>query len=178
MPWNARSGSLALLAAVCAGSDMGCYPDPTAMSREEKRQRIEEMYAGYREDFPEVPGVNVEELEELRQKEDVVLVDVREPREIEVSRIPDAVPVDEFRENVEAHRDKKIVTYCTIGARSGEYAQELRKNGMDAVNLEGSILSWVHEGKPVVEPQGQETKRVHTYGKRWALAPEPYENVY
>lgn len=35
-----------------------------------------------------------------------------------------------------------------------------------------------HEGLPLVEPDGKETKKVHTYGPKWAMQGEGYEAVW
>ncbi|GMV90880.1 MAG: hypothetical protein AMXMBFR82_06580 [Candidatus Hydrogenedentota bacterium] len=108
----------------------------------------------------------------------MVLVDVRTEDEREISGIPDAISKAKFEQYEDAYADKTIVTYCTIGYRSGIYAETLREKGLDARNLRGSILSWVHEGRPVVDPEGAETRRVHIYGPEWNLLPEGYTAVW
>lgn len=143
----------------------------------EKRARIERMYAEYSEDFPQVRVVSAQELAELRGADDVVLVDVRTPEEQAVSMIPGAVTQEEFEAEREKYAGLPVVTYCTIGARSGEYAAKLRADGVDVRNLEGSILAWTHAGGELAGPEGP-TKKVHVYGKRWNLAAEGYEAVW
>lgn len=145
---------------------------------DEKRAVIEEMYEGYREEFPEVPALTPRELSDMKASETVVVVDVRTPEEREISTIPGAISREEFEKNSGQYTDRPIVTYCTIGYRSGLYTRELREQGLDAYNLQGSILSWVHAGYPVVAPDGEETNRVHVYGERWDLLPEGFESVY
>jgi sodium/bile acid cotransporter 7 len=149
------------------------------MSDAEKRETINGMYEGYKQSFANTPDLSVSELVALRVAEEVVVVDVREREEFAVSHIPGAVFIDDFEAHREKHRDKKVVAYCTIGARSGEYAQKLQeKDGVEAYNLKGSILSWVQEGEPVVDSEGNETRRVHVYGRKWDLIPEGYESVW
>ena len=114
-----------------------------------------------------------------------VVVDCRTEAEQRVSMLPGAVTKRELeRRLARAKRAGEaapaIVTYCTIGARSGTYAKELLARGFEDVsNLEGSILGWVHEGHEVVERQrgGREvpTKCLHCFGANWALAPEGFE---
>jgi rhodanese-related sulfurtransferase len=148
------------------------------MSDEERRGRIEEMYAGYKEDFPNVPETTVGELAKLRAEDRVVVVDAREPAEVAVSRIPGALTLGEFREQAEQHGQKKVVVYCTIGVRSARSTAELADQGFDAHNLKGGILLWTHAGQPLADPNGKETRRVHVYGRKWALAAEGYEDVF
>lgn len=147
------------------------------LTDEEKLVRIYEMYEGYKKSFPDTPDVSVEELIAMRENSDIVLVDRREKKEQEVSMIPGAITSDEFEKNIEQYKDKPIVVYCTIGSRSGKYARRLIKKGMRAYNLKGSILAWTHAGKELVS-EGEETRRVHVYGRKWNLAPEGYEAVW
>eukprot|EP00898_Chlorokybus_atmophyticus_P002204 jgi/Chlat1/2985/Chrsp2S08917 len=97
----------------------------------------------------------------------------------QVSVIPGALHKEEFEAKKDSYKEGIIVLYCTIGLRSGKYAAALRAQGFDARNLKGSILSWTHEGGELEEPGTHApTKRVHTYGEKWALAAEGYEPVY
>lgn len=144
---------------------------------EQKRKRIDELYARYKRSFPDVPDLTVEELIAMRERPDIVLVDRREREEQKVSMIPGAVTSEEFERNFEEYKDKVIVVYCTIGSRSGHYAKRLIRDGMRAYNLKGSILAWTHAGQKLIT-EGKETKRVHVYGRRWNLAPKGYEAVW
>lgn len=149
------------------------------MTDEQKRSAIAEMYRGYHKDFPDVADISSDELVKLREHADVVLVDVRNPDEQAVSMIPGAITKEEFERRKDELRDKPIVVHCTIGYRSGVYADDLAKEGIAAKNLEGSILSWAHAHQPLIDPKsGQPTKRVHVYGREWDLLPEGYEAVY
>lgn len=156
-------------------SMLGCGPKPEALSTPQKRERIATMYEGYRKlGFASVPEVGVDELDAL---DEPVFVDVRSDEERAVSMLPGAIDKEAFEANREDYRNRPVVTYCTIGARSGLYAKKLQKDGYDVYNLRGSVLSWSHAGR-TLEHDGQPTRRVHTYGHRWALLPEGYEAVY
>lgn len=156
---------------------VGCGASPPT-DDPARRAALETMVAEARQEFPQVPGVDVAGLERLRREREVVLVDVREPVEREVSMIPGAIPAERFDAEREQHRDAVVVAYCTIGYRSGLWAEHLREQGFDARNLEGSILGWTHAGRPLVGPDGEPTRRVHVYGERWNLAAEGYEAVW
>jgi rhodanese-related sulfurtransferase len=90
--------------------------------------------------------------------------------------IPGAVTKAEYEANAERYADYRIVPYCTVGVRSGAYTRELRERGIDAVNFDGSILGWVEEGLPLVTPDGESTRRVHTWSKAFGV-PEGYVQV-
>jgi sodium/bile acid cotransporter 7 len=144
-----------------------------------KQAAVAEMYAGYKEEaFADAPDVSVEELIALQSEGNVVIIDVRPEAERKVAMIPGAISADTYEQDTAAYENKKIVAYCTIGYRSGEYVSKLEADGVDAANLRGSLLSWVLEGHPVIDESGNETKRVHTYGAEWNILPEGYEGVW
>jgi rhodanese-related sulfurtransferase len=164
--------------AALAGLAAGCGASPQAASA--KLDRIDELYAAARLfTFAQVPEVTVEELTAARERgERVVLVDVREAEEWEVSMIPGAVTREQFEEDIEKHRNARIVVYCTVGGRAGIYAAGLRDQGLRAEVLRGSILAWTHAGGPLVEPGGKPTRRVHTCKEAFNLAADGYEPTW
>ena len=169
-----------LLAAVLGflGACPGCgADDPKGLSDEAKRERIEAMYREFRGAFPDAPEVTVSELLAMQKKEKVILVDTREPREREVSMIPGAVSLEQFQRDLDSYREGPVVFYCTIGQRSGLQTQKYRQQKLQALNLKGSILSWVHAGQKAVN-EGGETRKVHVYGPEWNLLPQGYEGVW
>ncbi len=89
--------------------------------------------------------------EKLERKEDLLLLDVRTPREYDDCAIKGAqlLPVQELSFRVgELPKDREIVVYCRIGNRSAFAAAYLARLGYTVRNLEGGILSWTsaHEG--------------------------------
>lgn len=142
-----------------------------------KLEKINAMYQEYKKSFPHVEDLSVEELLAMQTREKVVLVDVRDPVEREASMIPGAVSADEFERDIEEFTNSTVVTYCTIGSRSGLYAKGLQAKGMRVFNLKGSILAWAHAGRKLVNDEG-ETRRVHVYGPGWNLLPQGYEGVW
>jgi len=146
-------------------------------SDEVKQRAIAAMCAENKSSYPSVPELSPEEAVEMQAAGKVVFVDVRELEEFTVSHIAGAIHVDTFDKATEQYRGTKVIAYCTIGYRSGLYAAKLRKKGIDAYNLDGSILSWVHAGRPIVDKDG-ETKRLHVYGRKWDLVPAGYESLW
>ena len=105
-----------------------------------------------------------------------VLVDVRSDKEIEVSVIPGAISKTQCEKDMQKHRGKLVVPYCTVGVRSGNYAKQLAKRNVKVVNYKGSILEWVDAGLPLVTLAGQPTNRVHTYSNKYRVSSK-YEQV-
>lgn len=128
----------------------------------------------------DVESVSVEELQALMAGKGpegkIVLVDVRSAGEIAVSMIPGAISRFEFEASRDQYRGTEVITYCTVGARSADYAEKLLDDGFHARNYAGSILDWVGAGLPVVTPDGEPTQRVHVYSRRFSVPP-PYEAV-
>ncbi|MBX3177703.1 MAG: rhodanese-like domain-containing protein [Candidatus Hydrogenedentes bacterium] len=166
--------ALVLLAPGCFRARAGLTPEDDAA----RRERIETLYQDYRRDFPDVNEVTPQGLLDLRAAGDVVIVDVRTREEQRVSALPGAIARAEFEANRERYRDFTVVTYCTIGARSGAYAERLRGEGCEVFNLKGSVLAWTHAGMMLVDGEGRETRTVHTYGPQWDLVAEGYESVW
>ncbi len=85
---------------------------------------------------------------------DFVLVDVREPNEYEINKIPGSVliPKGEFaRGNAfeKLSSDKQLVLYCKTGARSAELLPAVKGAGFaDAVHVGGGVRAWVDQIDP------------------------------
>jgi rhodanese-related sulfurtransferase len=144
----------------------------------DKRARIEELFAEDNAERRDAPYITAEEWLRLREKPNAVLVDVRPEAERRVSIIPGAISRGAFDAERARYAGYTIVCYCTIGGRSGVTTEELRRRGLNALNLKGSVLSWAHAGQTFVTPSGEETRRVHVYGPKWDLLPEGYEAVW
>ena len=127
--------------------------------------------------LPGVPELTVEELRQLQSQQEIVLVDVRTPDEQVVSMIPGAITASEFEDNRRSYEAATVVTYCTIGGRSGRYAKGLVDAGMKAFNLRGAILAWTHAGGELIDTEGP-TRRVHVHGRKFDLAADGYESVW
>jgi rhodanese-related sulfurtransferase len=140
-------------------------------------QRVEKLADECHRVHPDIPGLSPGEFARRDKQEDWAIVDVRSPRERAVSIIAGAVSSEEFEAQLEEHRAKHVLAYCTAGCRSGAYAETLREEGLDAFNLWGGVLSWAQEGRPFVTIDGQPTRRVHVNGERWDVLPLDYEAV-
>ncbi len=172
----ASIASLAVAAALVLGPALlSCDPGDD----ERRREEIEAMYQDYKKrSFPEVIDVEPRLAMDLARRSEVVIVDVRTPEEQQVSMIPGAVSEKQFLRDLEQHKDRLVIGYCTISYRSGEFARKLRaEHGITMYNLRGGLLAWVHDGGDIVDQKGK-TRRIHVYGRKWNLAPKAFEAIW
>ena len=83
------------------------------------------------------------------QKNDFVIIDVRETDELEGGVIEDSISMplglvirNAKKKQIDNLKEKKICTYCGTGYRGNIAADELVKEGFNAVTLEGGYTSW------------------------------------
>ncbi len=98
--------------------------------------------------------IEPQELARMQEaKEDFFLLDVREPREYETARIEGSalIPMSQVPQRVdELPSDKAIVVHCHHGGRSMQVVMWLRRQGIQACNLNGGIDRWSVEVDPRV----------------------------
>jgi rhodanese-related sulfurtransferase len=100
--------------------------------------------------------ISVAEVAQLRTAgQDITLLDVREPWEINTASIKGSVdiPMGEMssRANNELDPDKHIVVMCHHGARSLSVTAWLRREGFEkAQSMAGGINQWTREIDPKV----------------------------
>jgi molybdopterin/thiamine biosynthesis adenylyltransferase/rhodanese-related sulfurtransferase len=99
--------------------------------------------------------ITVIELKEMIDSgKDFALIDVREPHEYEIVRIPGStlIPKDRILSGAalaELPQDKPLVLHCKSGQRSAEALAALHKAGFrDAVHVGGGILAWATQVDP------------------------------
>ncbi len=115
---------------------------PQAKAEEAKRQM-------------EMPEMTVQELQELLNSDanNFVLLDVRNPNEYEIARIPGSVLVplpdiesgagiDKVKELVNGHR---LIAHCKLGGRSAKALSILKEVGIEGTNVKGGITAWSQE---------------------------------
>lgn len=101
--------------------------------------------------------VTVQDLKEKRDnKEDFVLIDVREHFEYEVSNLNGThIPMGDIHSKLDELKEKKdeeLIIMCRSGARSGNVTQFLEAQGFSNVsNLKGGITAWAREIEPGME---------------------------
>ena len=88
---------------------------------------------------------------------DVQLVDVREPYEWDAGRIAGARHIELERLASEAgslDRDRPVLFYCRLGARSGMAASAFRRAGFEAYSIDGGLTEWHSRGLPLEPDDG------------------------
>ena len=99
--------------------------------------------------------VDPDRARELIDAGEVQLVDVREPHEWDAARIAGARHIEIERLASEAgslERDRPVLFYCRVGARSGMAANAFRRAGYDAYSVDGGLTEWHRRGLPL-EPE-------------------------
>jgi adenylyltransferase/sulfurtransferase len=101
-----------------------------------------------------IPQISVESLKQkLDAKEDVFVLDVREPHEYQIVNIgAPLIPVGEIANRIgelAAQKDREIVVHCKTGGRSQKAAVALKAAGFTNVsNLTGGITAWAEKIDP------------------------------
>ncbi|HZT74580.1 MAG TPA: molybdopterin-synthase adenylyltransferase MoeB [Terriglobales bacterium] len=92
--------------------------------------------------------------QELDRGEDVFILDVREPHEFDICRIPGAllIPLGQLPARLnELDPQRNIVAHCKMGGRSAKAVAFLQQQGFTNVrNLAGGILAWSDQVDPSV----------------------------
>lgn len=146
------------------------------LSDAQKKEEVYKMYREYKKEFSNVKDVSPRDAMELFAKGEIVFIDTRRSKEINISKLPGAILDEEYFANPDQYQEKTAVAYCTISYRSGLLAKKMAKKGVTIYNLKGGILAWVLEGGKIYDVQGI-TKRIHVYDKKWDYAPAGYEPV-
>ncbi len=101
---------------------------------------------------PKEESINVVELKmKMDNGDDFILVDVREPHEFEIVRIPGSLlmPLSQFLDGSALEnlpRDKAIILHCRSGVRSATALEILKTAGFgDSTHVEGGVLAWAQQ---------------------------------
>jgi rhodanese-related sulfurtransferase len=101
------------------------------------------------------PSVNPTQATQLINREDALVIDVREPGEYGAGHILGArnlplARIDSGGAEVAKKKDKPVIVYCDTGSRSAKAAAALRTQGYArVVNLAGGLGAWQQAGLPV-----------------------------
>ena len=94
---------------------------------------------------------------ELIAGDEVQLIDVRETYEVEAGRIAGSRHIELERLASQADsidREKPVLFYCRLGARSGMAANAFRRAGFKAYSLTGGLQDWHAQGLPLDPEDG------------------------
>jgi len=98
----------------------------------------------------ELREIDVHQLKERMERDNqFVLLDVREPAEVEVAKLPGSIliPLGELPDRLgELHPRDEIIIHCKAGGRSAQALQILNEaNFTDACHVQGGINAWSQE---------------------------------
>jgi rhodanese-related sulfurtransferase len=164
---------LAVLAVVSALLSLG-------PARAEGQQCLSELERKVETDHPTVRSLLPQQFRDMtRDQSNVVVLDVRNRSEFDVSHIPGAEHVEpdmtadafmaRFGDRIAG---KTVVLYCSVGVRSSRLAHRIdasvrASGGLGAHNLRGGIFAWHNYGKQLRD-QGVATDHVHPYSRSWS----------
>jgi sulfur-carrier protein adenylyltransferase/sulfurtransferase len=108
-----------------------------------------------------VDEMTVTELKQLIDSgaKDFVLIDVRNPNEYEIAKIPGAIliplpdieqgkGVEQVKAALNGHR---LIAHCKMGGRSAKALAILKEAGIEGTNVKGGIQAWSREVDPSVQ---------------------------
>ncbi len=103
----------------------------------------------------DVPQLSVKDLKsKIDKNEKFILLDVREPYEFDICRIPGSrlIPLGELPSRLsELDSADEIIIHCKSGVRSARAVRLLQKAGFNRLrNVEGGILAWAEEVDPAL----------------------------
>ncbi len=91
----------------------------------------------------------------IKNNEQFLLIDVREHKELEISKISQAVhiPMNTIPENLnQISSTQPIIIMCKSGGRSTQVCEYLNNQGYSNVyNLKGGIINWALEIDPTLD---------------------------
>ncbi|MEQ8857025.1 MAG: rhodanese-like domain-containing protein [Pseudomonadales bacterium] len=102
-------------------------------------------------------SVSPQQLVDLVNREDAVVVDIRERKEYQAGHIVDAVNIPNANlesrvDELKKFRERPIVIICKIGQNAGAAGTLLRKRGFENVSrLTGGMAEWRNQNLPVVK---------------------------
>ena len=105
------------------------------------------------------PEISVQDVHAKQEGgEEFILVDVREPNELELASLPEdaftSLPLSDLRarrldalpEELRQNKDVEVVVFCHKGLRSAQVTVFLRQQGWsNAVSMAGGIDAWADE---------------------------------
>lgn len=99
------------------------------------------------------PTIDAQTLAQVKDLDQVTVIDVREPSEYEAGHVAGAVliPTGQVPNRLgEIPTEGTVIVMCRSGNRSSQVTEYLREQGYTNVhNLDGGILSWQKAGLPV-----------------------------
>lgn len=89
-------------------------------------------------------------VQQLRERANTPLIDVREADEFALGHVPGAVniPMSSIGGRLDELPEGPFDVICQVGGRSGRVVEALESRGYDATNVDGGTGEWVAAGYP------------------------------
>jgi rhodanese-related sulfurtransferase len=90
-------------------------------------------------------------------RQDAVVVDVRDKKEFESGHIVDAINIpmtklDQRLTELKKHKEKPVIVVCKLGQHSGEAAKKLQEAGhAEVFKLAGGVTEWKAQSLPLIQ---------------------------
>jgi rhodanese-related sulfurtransferase len=142
-----------------------------SIAQKNKPETLSELLKTYNE--RSVPYISVQEL--AMPKTNAIILDAREINEYNVSHLKNAIyvgynffEIDSVQQKL-PNKDSQIVVYCSLGIRSEDIAEKLKKAGYtNVLNLYGGIFEWKNNNFKIYNSDEIETEKVHTFNEAWS----------
>lgn len=101
-------------------------------------------------------ALSFHEVTRLLNKDEAVLLDVRDKKEFDTGHIVDSIHIafPKLKERVnelEKHKARMIVVVDKIGQHAGAAGKILKDHGFNVVRLQGGIAEWTAQNLPLVK---------------------------
>jgi alpha-L-fucosidase len=110
----------------------------------------------------------------MQKDSSIVILDVREVSEYkgETGHLANAILIpnqklEERLGELEQYRSRTIVAYCQRGGRSARAGSMLKEKGFRVLNMDGGILRWNAENRPVIREFLRESEIEHDARMAW-----------
>ena len=149
--------------------------------------KLAKIHDSIKNEFESVQHIEASRFETI-PSDDVVIFDVRQQSEFDVSHLPGALHVSpaisshEFISTFnEMLQGKTVIFYCSVGQRSSNLAERVQGGLAGSAttgiyNLQGGIFNWHNENRALVSESGA-TDFVHPYNSYWGRLLERTEMI-
>jgi len=161
-----KEQKISIVPAMAGGQQGNGRVKPVRLTREQLLQQV----------MAQIKEISPEDLRKaLQQNPDWLVIDIREPYEVEQGHIPNAEIISRgflelWIDELAYEADQPIVIYCAGGVRSALAAKALQDMGYTRVySLAGGFEAWKEAGLPVEQPHIFTQEQRERYSRHFIL---------
>ena len=159
----------------------------TSLLAQAESAKLAKIQDSIKSEFESVQHIEASRFETIPSG-DVVIFDVREQSEFDISHLEGALQVSpgiSSREFISTFNQmltgKTVIFYCSVGQRSSDLAERVQDSLASSAttgiyNLQGGIFNWHNEKRALVSESGV-TDNVHPYNSYWGRLLERPERI-